>query len=281
MLPEGTALVLEGGGTRGFYSAGVFDAFMAAGIMFPYIIGVSAGAANVLSYVSGQRGRNRVIVERYVGRHEYVSKRNLLRGSMFGFDFIFNTIPEKHIFFDREALKNAPVRMLCGALNCENGRTVWFEKPDFERDLLPVRASCSVPIISPMVKFGGYNLLDGGLADPIPIEKSIADGNKFHVIVLTKNKGYIPAPFANRHFLKMFYRKYPEVVKVLLRRHEVYARQLAKCDELEAAGNALIIRPQNVHAIGRTTSDTAKLLALYDDGQIEGAAVTAWFKKSR
>jgi len=103
ILPKGNALVLEGGGTRGFFSAGVFDAFMEAGVMFPYIIGVSAGAANAVSYISGQIGRNRQIVERYVGNPKYISKRNFLfHRSVFGMNYIFKEIPLKHIFVDWE-----------------------------------------------------------------------------------------------------------------------------------------------------------------------------------
>jgi predicted patatin/cPLA2 family phospholipase len=128
MLPEGTALVCEGGGTRGFYSAGVFEAFMDAGIMFPYIAGVSAGAANVLTYVAGQKLRNRAIVEHYVGDSRYVSVRNLIRNrSLFGYDFIFKTVPEQHIFWDRENFFNTDTRLVTVATDCTTGKPVWFE----------------------------------------------------------------------------------------------------------------------------------------------------------
>jgi len=272
MLPRGAALVLEGGGTRGFYTSGVFEAFMDEGIMFPYIIGVSAGAANALTYIAGQRGRSRIIAEHYAGDPRYVGLRNLLlRGSIFGFGFMFDTIPNEYLFWDREMFEAADLRFLTGATDCETGEAVWFEKSDIEPDFGAVLASCSVPLISRVARFRGRAYMDGGVAAPIPIEKSIADGNTFHVVVLTRNAGYTKPPFEHRHMMKLVYRKYPKLTEAMLRRHEVYNRQLALCEQLEREGRALIIRPLKPLAVGRTASDTAKLLALYDEGHAEGA----------
>jgi len=271
LLPKDTALVLEGGGTRGFYSAGVFEAFMDAGIIFPYIIGVSAGAANAMSYVSGQKMRNRIIAEKYVSNHRYVSRRNLLRHrSPFGYDFIFETVPSKHIFFDRENFDNTDIRFLTGALDCTTGKTVWFEKDEITDKFTVTRASCSVPLISKIVNYKGLALLDGGISDPIPIEKSIEDGNHFHVIVLTQNRGYSKSVFRFGRLLKLFYRKFPHLVQAILTRHENYNRQLALCEKLEREGKALIIRPLKPLSVGRASADTKKLLELYDEGHMEG-----------
>lgn len=272
ILPEGTALVLEGGGLRGFYSAGVFEAFMDAGILFPYIIAVSAGAANALSYISGQAGRNRQVVEHYVGDKRYVSKRNLLRHrSMFGMEFVFHEVPGKHIFLDWNMFENQDIRFLTGALNCETGKTVWFEKQDNDRDLEAVMASCSIPILSQIRNYRGFRLLDGGVADPIPIEKSLADGNTFHVVVLTRNEGYRKAAFKHKALLSLFFRKYPMVAEAMLNRHENYMRQLALCEQLEKEGEAVIIRPLEPLEVGRSGADIQRLLALYDEGHREGA----------
>lgn len=273
VLPEGTALVLEGGGTRGFYSAGVFEAFMDAGIMFPYIIGVSAGAANALSYIAGQAGRNRQVVEHYVGDPRYVSRRNLLlHRSMFGMEFVFHEVPRKHIFLDWEMFEKQDIRFLTGALDCNTGRTVWFEKQDVSPQLEVTMASCAVPLLSPIVRYKGYDLLDGGTSDSIPIDRSIADGNKFHIVVLTRNKGYRKQAFANNRLVKLFYRKYPKVAEAMLTRHEVYNRQLDLCEQLENDGKAVIIRPLKPLQVGRTGSDINKLLTLYDEGHEEGKA---------
>jgi predicted patatin/cPLA2 family phospholipase len=271
VLPQGTALVLEGGGTRGFYSARVFEAFMDEGIMFPYIVGVSAGAANALTYVAGQRGRNRVIVEKYVGDKRYVSRRNIIRyRSLFGYDFIFRTIPEKHVFWDREIFENTDIQFKTGAIDCVTGETVWFEKQDITPGFRATVASCSMPVLSRIVTHGGFELLDGGVSAPIPIEKSIEDGNTFHVIVLTRNHGYKNEAFRFKSVLKLFYRKYPKLIDAIMNRHEVYNRQLALCEQLEKEKKAIIIRPQKPLSVSRSESSTEELLKLYDEGHIEG-----------
>lgn len=273
ILPDGFALVLEGGGTRGFYSAGVLEAFMDAGVLFPYIIGVSAGAANALSYISGQAGRNRVIIEKYVGNPRYVSYRNLLRHrSLFGFDYILDTVPNRHLFWDRERFDAAGIRFLTGATDCLTGQTIWFEKSDLTPDFAIIQASCSVPFLSRTVNYQNKTLLDGGICSPIPIEKSLADGNQFHVVVLTRNRGYQKQPFKHKRLLKRGYPRYPKLAEAMLNRHEVYNRQLALCEQLEREGKALIIRPEEKLTVDKTSRDIKKLLALHDEGLREGAA---------
>lgn len=273
MLPEGTALVLEGGGLRGFYSAGVFEAFMDAGIMFPYIAAVSAGAANVLSYISGQPERNRQVLEHYVPDKRYLSKRNYFKtGSLFGMDFVFREVPRKHVVFDWDAFKKVDVRFFGGAVDCNSGRTVWFGKDELDPELDLIIASCSVPVFSPIRRYNGRELLDGGVSDPIPIEKSIADGNEFHVVVLTRNEGYRKKPFPHRWFLSAFFRKYPHLIEAICTQHEVYNRQLELCERLEREGKAVIIRPLLPLKVKGTDSASGSLLELHDEGREEAAA---------
>ena len=270
-LPEGTALVLEGGGLRGYYSSGVMEDFLEKDILFPYIIGVSAGAANALSYISGQTLRSRQIIENYVAEKDYVSKRNLLKmGSVFNFDYVFGTIPEKHVWFDWETFHAQNTRMLTGAMNCATGKTVWFEKDDLKAPFTVTRASCSMPFLSKIVEFNGYELLDGGTTDPIPIVKSIADGNTFHVIVLTRNAGYRKKAFGHEMLLRAICRKHPGVADALLQRHAVYNLQVELCEQLEREGKAIIIRPQEPLQVGRMDADIPKLLELHDEGVEEG-----------
>ena len=281
MLPAGLALVLEGGGTRGFFSAGVFDAFMDAGIMFPYIAGVSAGAANALSYISGQRGRNRVLVEKFVGRPQYLGYRNLLlHRSLFGYDYLFKTVPERLLFWDREVFDETDNRFVIGAVDCATGETIWFEKHDVKPGFDAVRASCSIPIVSPVAKYKGHFLLDGGVSSPIPIEKSIDDGNRFHVIVLTQNEGYEMRPFKplTMALSRIFYRKYPRLVVAMRWHHEAYNRQIRLCEQMAAEGRALIIRPRNPLSMESTERDIPALLRLHDEGYEEGKQAVLWIK---
>jgi len=274
--PKGTALVLEGGGMRGFYSAGVFEAFMDAGIMFPYISAVSAGAANVLSYISGQRGRNRLVIERLVSDPRYLSIRNLIKNhSLFNYDFIFNVVPSEHLYFDQHMFNRVQTRLLTGALDCWDGRTVWFEKHTLRADYAPVVASCSIPLLSPMVRYDDRDLYDGGILDPIPIEKSIEDKNKFHVVILTQEPGYKKDASKLGPVFWAAYRKYPHLIWAIRERHNAYNRQVALAEQLQREGRALIIRPQGGLKVSRFENDPKKLLALHDDGHRDGAAAVA------
>ena len=272
-LPQGTALVLEGGGTRGFYGAGVLDAFMDAGIMFPYIAAVSAGAANVLSYVSGQRGRNRLVVEHLVNDKRYLSKRNLIRGkSLFDYEFIFETVPQKLLFFDQQMFDQVQTQLYTGALDCREGKTIWYNKLALGLHYTPVIASCSIPMVSPMLRFDNRDLLDGGILDPIPIEKSMIDRNRFHVVVLTQDPSYQKERTRmTAIFYAKYHRKYPHLVWALQERHEAYNRQVSFVEQLERDGRALIIRPQEPVKISRTENSPKKLLLLYDQGTADGA----------
>ena len=232
------------------------------------------------TYLSGQPGRSREIIEHYVGNPDYVSTRNLLtKHTMFDFDYIFGTVPEKHIFFDWDKFHEQDTRFLTGAMNCADGKTVWFEKDTLKAPFMASRASCSVPLITKIQHYMGYDLLDGGISDPIPIEKSLADGNTFHVIVLTRNKGYQKEPFGHTAFLKAAFRKYPAVAEAMRTRHEIYNRQLALCEKLEKAGRAVIIRPLKPLNVSRTKAEVPALLALHDEGLYEGRAALGSIKE--
>ena len=270
-LNKGYALVLEGGGMRGFYSSGVFDAFIDEGLMFPYIIGVSAGASNVLSYISGQKGRSRVLIEKYVDDSRYMSYKNMFKlGSFFGYEYVFKTIPDKHLFWDREIYNKVKTKFYTGTTDINTGETVWFDKDEFNKSVDPLIASCALPFMAKPVCYKGYELLDGGISNPLPIEKAINDGNKFFVIVLTRNVGYLKKPFKFKRLLNKYYGKYPKFVEIMLKRHEIYNEQLALCEKLEKEGRAIIIRPQKELKISRTSKNIKKPLMLHDEGYEEG-----------
>ena len=166
-----TGLVLEGGGTRGAYTSGVLEVFLREGITFPVAYGISAGACNALSYISGQKERNFRIFYEYITDERYLSITSLYKtGSLFGFDFIFGELFHELLPLDYEAFFQSSMELKAGATDLRTGRAVFFGKDEMDADLTPVRASSSLPFVSPIVSYKGYELLDGGCAMPIPLE---------------------------------------------------------------------------------------------------------------
>ena len=187
-------LVLEGGGLRGIYSAGILDAFLEAEIAFPYVIGVSAGAANSCSYVSRQMGRNLEILKQFHGDRRYLSLWNYITtGSLFGMDFVFRQIPYKYNIFDWKTFIESPIRFITVCTNCQSGEAEYLEKnADMSEDdfLTILKASSSMPYASPIVLYKGKKYLDGAIVDAIPLKRAIYDGYKKNVIVLTNPAGF-------------------------------------------------------------------------------------------
>ncbi|MEG0797281.1 MAG: patatin family protein [Acidaminococcaceae bacterium] len=263
------ALVLEGGGMRGMFSAGVFEAFLQQQLDFPYVVGVSAGACNVVSYLAHQPLRTRQIITNFVGDPRYCSKRNWLRtGSLFGFDFILQDIPRHLLPFDYATFLANPCQLQVGATDCNTGEAVWFSKNAMGTDFTPLRASASLPFLAPIVSFQGHELLDGGLAAPIPIAQALASGYKRFVVVLTRNAGYRKTRNYPAWLLKLKYKQYPHLLRLLEHRAELYNQQLEQVEQLAAQGAAVIIRPTEPLTIGRLDLKPAKLLALHDHGTI-------------
>lgn len=268
MLDRG--LVLEGGGLRGQYTAGVLDAFLDAGLRFPYLIGVSAGSSIACSYVSEQRGRNLEIIERFRNDPRYLSWRNFLTtGSLFGMDFIYRQIPYSFVPFDFDTFDRAPSRFVTVCTDCKKGEAVYYGK---EADLLTVlKASASLPYLSRPVDYDGRKLLDGAIADALPLRKAIEDGYDRNVVVLTRPAGYRkteergPSP-------ALLYRRWPPLVQALRTRVHRYNEQLEFVEAEEAAGRATVIRPSRDLGISRTEKDVSKLRALYELGLHDGKA---------
>ena len=169
MIVSGISLVLEGGGMRGMFSAGVFEAFMQKELLFPHIVGVSAGACNIVSYMSQQPLRTRRIIQNYVGDKRYCSLSNWLRTrSLFGFDFILKELPQNLLPFDYETFHKYPGQLYVGTTDIMTGKPVWYTQQDMGRDFLPLRASASLPFFAPVVTIGNHKLLDAALVEPIP-----------------------------------------------------------------------------------------------------------------
>lgn len=264
---QNVGLVLEGGGMRGLYTCGVLEYFMEKDLYFNYVIGVSAGACNAASYVSRQKKRNEKVIIGFVQDWRYMSIRNLiLSKSYFGMDFIFDEIPNKHVLFDFETFYKSPSAFLVGATDCRTGKPMYLNKEDLGNKFQALRASASLPMISPIVKYKGYELLDGGLSDSIPIEKSINDGNSKNIIVLTRNKGYRKRPAKFTTLLKLKYKKYPLLIETMLNRYRKYNETLDYIEQLENQGQAIVIRPSKELEVGRLEKNPQKLRRLLEQG---------------
>jgi len=268
---ESIGLVLEGGGLRGIYTSGVLDYFMEKDLYFPYVIGVSMGACNGASYISRQKGRNKRISINYINDPRYLSYRNLIRRKgLFSKDFVYDEIPNRLEIFDIKTFHEAKEKFIIGTTNCDNGKPVYFEKADCRDSILDIiRASSSLPFLAPIVRHKGLNLLDGGVIDPVPIKKSIKDGNNKNVIILTRNKGYIKDPFKMKFLAKTIYPKYKGLVEAMVNRYRIYNETIKYIEELEKDGKVFIIRPNQVLEVKRIEKNKNKLLNLYNQGYEE------------
>lgn len=262
-----SGLILEGGGMRGVFTCGVLDSLMDRGIRFPYTIGVSAGACNGLSYLSRQRGRAKYSNIDLLEKHRYIGLKHLiLKGNIMDFDLLFEEFPNRILPYDYAAYASTEERYEMVTTDCLTGRACyWEEKHSPERIIEIVRASSSLPFVCPIACVDGRPMLDGGIADSIPLERARALGYSDNVVVLTRNKGYrkpekpTPVPFP-------FYRKYPALREAIARRNHLYNEQIARVEALERRGELTVIRPQAPILIGRLERDTRKLLDLYEEG---------------
>lgn len=267
-------LVLEGGGMRGVYTAGILEYFLESQLFFPYVIGVSAGACNAASYLSKQKGRNKTVTIEYASDPRYISWKNYFRNrQFFGMDFIFDEIPNKHVPFHYDVFYNSPSEFVVGTTDCLTGDPVYFKKKDYGNDLLTViRASSSLPFIAPEVRFKDKILLDGGISDPIPIKKAQQDGFAKNIVVLTRNEGYLKKP-SKFHFLVD--RKYPEykgLQQSLRNRYQIYNETVEYIEKEEKKGNVLIIRPSQPLKVGRMERNPQRLEELYNQGYEDAKA---------
>ena len=262
-----TGLVLEGGGMRGVYTSGVLDAMMDAGLHADYVIGVSAGANNGVSFVSGQRGRSMRINIDYIDDKRYLSFHNFLHErSLFGMRFLFEEIANKLDPFDYEAFLCAPAEFVAGVTDVETGQTAYFNKSYLNHDSTVLRASSSIPMFSPVVHYLGGAYLDGGTTDPIPFQKALDDGCERVLVVLTRDRGYEKKPEPMRAAYKKLLSSMPAMIDALDRRSEVYNAQRARLFELEAKEQAIVVAPGQPLAVGRFEKDKEKLKAVYREG---------------
>ncbi|WP_199614406.1 patatin-like phospholipase family protein [Paenibacillus alkalitolerans] len=286
-MTDRIGLVLEGGGMRGVYTAGVLERFLERELFFSYVIGVSAGACNAVSYLSRQRGRNRRVTVDFADHPEYISFKNWFKsGSVFGMDLIFDRIPNVIDPLDYDRLFSITETFVMGTTDPVDGKPAYYGNREWTADRSAfaaiIRASSSLPFFAPGVDIGGRLMYDGGVADPIPVRKALDDGCDRVVVVLTKDASYRIKPFRRRRIAQLLYKRYPGLVDAMIRRERVYNETMSLIGQLEQEGRAFVIRPTDKLPVGRMERDKSKLEALYELGLSDTdesfEALDAWMR---
>lgn len=260
-------LILEGGGMRGIYTAGVLDFFIENNIEINSCYGVSAGTVNACNYISKQKGRTYDIDTGYLDNRDYASVYNLITtGNYFGTEMCYHKIPMELNPFDFETYNKFDGDFYAVVTNCETGKPEYMKINDMKKDIDIIRASCSLPLMAQMVKIGEHNYLDGGVSDSIPVRQSVKDGNNKNVVILTRDIDYRKKANEMLPIIKLKYKKYPNLVKAIEQRHISYNRTLEYIENQRKAGNIFVIRPEEPVKIGRLEKSKEKLDELYRIG---------------
>jgi len=267
---EKTGLVLEGGGLRGIFTAGVLDFFLEKNIEFDGCIGVSAGSCHACSYLSKQYKRAFNVSVDYLDDKRYCSMHSLITtGDLFGVDFVYGEIPDKLNPIDNEAFMKSRTRFQAVITNCRTGEAEYPDVKDFRTDTVYIRASSSLPFLSKMVKINGELYLDGGVSDSIPIKKSIENGNTKNIIIMTRDKKYRKKQSKLGKISAIRYKKYPKFVELMNTRFSRYNEILEYIYELERQEKVFIIQPETPLNLGRIEKNREKLTNVYNIGYKE------------
>lgn len=265
-----TGLVVEGGGMKCAYCAGVLDQFLENGITFDYCIGVSAGAASVASYLAGQKGRNLRFYTEYIDDPWYFGMRSFLKnGDLFNLKYIYGDLTNSggRDPLDLEALKKNPAEYEIVATCAETGEGVYFSKDDLiQDDYRHVMASCAIPAVCRPVEIDGKHYYDGGLADSIPMQRALDRGCDKLVVIASKSRKFVKTPEKFRLMYTLMCRKYPKAVKALNDRYLTYRRQQKLMFDLEKAGTAFLFTPETDRKINTFTMDREVNQHMYDLG---------------
>lgn len=262
------ALVLEGGTFRPIFSCGVMDALLDNNVEFPYIIGVSAGITDGVSYVSKQRKRNLDVLMEFRHDKRYVGFRNFFSDrSLFGLKFAYETVPTELHPFDWDAYLANPAEVKIGVTNANTGKIEYLDGKKMDKKCNMLKATCAIPLVFPAIEIDGEKYYDGGVCDPIPVKKAEADGHEKMLIVLTRPESYRKKlSRSNVMAARALKRKYPNIVEPLMNRHELYNDQLEYCNKLEKEGRAVILRPTEEVQIESFEKDLNKIERIYQFG---------------
>ena len=270
-----TGIVLEGGALRTIFSSGVTDALLRGGVDFDYLIGVSAGIAYGVSYLSGQFGRNLEILTKYANDKRYMSKRNLLRPGnhcYFGLKFTYDDIPNRLVPFDYEAFARWPGTAEAVVTDLATGKAVYREVPRRDGQFLLLQATCAMPLLFPIYDLDGLKCLDGGAADAIPFRRAFEQGCDRVVVVLTRERSYRRQPEKLQPLIDLRYRKYPHFCETMRRRADAYNAGREELFRLEREGKALLLAPEDTRGFSRIERDVDKIRALWQSGYDQATA---------
>ena len=277
-----TGIIDVGGGMRGVYTAGIYDCLIDLGITADYCLGVSAGSANMVTYIAGQRGRNKRFYTQYARRKEYMSFRNLLRrGSYLDLDYIYSVLSNSdgEDPFDYDAFMASPCQYVAVATGSWDGKPYYFTRDGLRRDRYDVvKASCALPIACKPYPLDGAAYFDGGISDPIPYRKALTDGCDKLLVLLTRPRDYIRPPLNKVRLKRFFMRRYPAVMKAMLRRHLRYNADLEAVKELERTGKALLLGPADIDGMSTLKWDPMVMERLYGYGYQDGAKAAAFLR---
>ena len=266
-----------GGGLRGSFGAGVLDYCMEQGIRFDFGIGVSAGAANISSYMANQRGRNFVFYTEYFQREQYMGVKNLIHtGSYIGLDYIYSSLSDHEGDYplDWKTIRNDPRDMMIVATDANTGLPHYFHKYDMRQDSYdPIKASCCVPVINRPYKVNGIPYYDGGLSDPVPYEKAFEAGCDKVVVILTRPEDYRRIPKNDKIIADLLHPHHPNASQAMRNRSVIYNQQLDECEYLQIQGKVCIVAPDSIGKMKTLTKDKDSIEALYYKGYEAGKKI--------
>lgn len=264
-----TGLILEGGAMRGMFTAGVIDVMMEAGIAFDGLIGVSAGAAFGCNYKSGQIGRVIRYNTRFCQDKRYGGFRVLLKtGDYYSREFCYEEVPLRHDIFDFDAFESNPMEFHVVCTDVETGKPVYHLYGDRTDHAFEwIRASASMPLVSRIVEIDELKLLDGGIADSVPVRYFESIGYDRNIVVLTRPEGYRKSKDSLLPLMKLKYKDYPKLVETMANRHVEYNDTLDYIARREQAGELLVLRPEQPLPVKRTEKDPEKLRQAYEIGR--------------
>jgi predicted patatin/cPLA2 family phospholipase len=262
-------IVMEGGASRTVFSCGVADCLLEEQIMPDYFIGVSAGIAYGVSYLSGQKGRNLQLIEEFMSDKRYMGIKYLFNRKMKSFyniPFVFDEVPNKLLPFDYEAFAAYKGEAEAVVTNIKTGKAEYFPVPRDNKDFSVIMASCSLPILFQPVKIGKKYYLDGGVSDSIPFQRAFEKGCDKVIVVLTRTRDYVKKAEKAGKAASTLYHRYPKLVESLKNRPEAYNQCIKELRRAEKAGKVFVLAPEDMMGVGRTEASAEKLRKLYQQG---------------